>query len=89
MALGIAVEFNAHVLHSFCVTPGSRPARAKAALVKMGAPVTTGITLTKFVGVVVLAFARTQIFEVSWVTVCVCVVLVSAGAGGWLAGFML
>jgi hypothetical protein len=30
----------------------------------MGAPVTSGITLTKFAGVVVLAFARTQIFEV-------------------------
>jgi hypothetical protein len=34
----------------------------------MGAPVTSGITFTKFVGVVVLAFARTQIFEVSWHT---------------------
>jgi hypothetical protein len=31
---------------------------------QMGAPVTSGITLTKFAGVVVLAFARTQIFEV-------------------------
>jgi Niemann-Pick C1 protein len=65
MALGIAVEFCAHILHSFCVSHGSRQARARAALVKMGAPVTSGITLTKFAGVVVLAFARTQIFEVS------------------------
>lgn len=65
MALGIAVEFCAHILHSFCVSHGSRVARAKAALIKMGAPVTSGITLTKFAGVVVLAFARTQIFEVS------------------------
>lgn len=64
MALGIAVEFCAHILHSFCVSHGSRIARAKAALIKMGAPVTSGITLTKFAGVVVLAFARTQIFEV-------------------------
>jgi Niemann-Pick C1 protein len=64
MALGIAVEFCAHILHSFCVSHGSRQARARAALVKMGAPVTSGITLTKFAGVVVLAFARTQIFEV-------------------------
>jgi Niemann-Pick C1 protein len=67
MALGIAVEFCAHILHSFCVSHGSRATRAKAALVKMGAPVTSGITLTKFAGVVVLAFARTQIFEVSGV----------------------
>jgi Niemann-Pick C1 protein len=64
MALGIAVEFCAHVLHAFCTGHGSRAARARAALVKMGASVTSGITLTKFAGVVVLAFARTQIFEV-------------------------
>lgn len=36
-------------------------------LVKMGALVAGGIALTKFPGVVVLAFARTQIFEVSFV----------------------
>jgi Niemann-Pick C1 protein len=66
MALGIAVEFCAHILHSFCVSHGSRQARARAALIKMGAPVTSGITLTKFAGVVVLAFARTQIFEVGF-----------------------
>lgn len=35
MALGIAVEFCAHVLHAFCVSHGSRPARARAALVKV------------------------------------------------------
>jgi hypothetical protein len=124
MALGIAVEFCAHILHSFCVSHGSRVARARAALIKvrerhvcgarahgclararalvmpaphsrhaaaaraqprraharsprsvalphhttlrhqMGAPVTSGITFTKFAGVAVLAFARTQIFEV-------------------------
>jgi Niemann-Pick C1 protein len=63
MALGIAVEFCAHVLHSFVVSHGSRVVRARAALLKMGAPVTLGITLTKLVGVGVLAFARTQIFE--------------------------
>jgi hypothetical protein len=41
------------------------------ALSQMGAPVTSGITLTKFAGVVVLAFARTQIFEVrSWYYYC-------------------
>lgn len=64
MALGIAVEFCAHVLHAFCTGHGSRRARAQAALVKMGASVASGITLTKFAGVVVLAFARTQIFEI-------------------------
>jgi hypothetical protein len=81
MALGIAVEFNAHILHSFCVTPGTRPARARAALVKMGAPVTTGITLTKFAGVVVLAFARTQIFEVYYFRLYLALVILGAAHG--------
>ncbi len=64
MSLGIAVEFCAHILHAFVVGHGSRRARAKGALVKMGASVLSGITLTKFIGVMVLAFAQTQIFEV-------------------------
>jgi hypothetical protein len=81
MALGIAVEFNAHILHSFCVTPGPRPARARAALVKMGAPVTTGITLTKFVGVIVLAFAKTQIFEVYYFRLYLALVILGAAHG--------
>lgn len=47
-----------------------RAARSRAALVSVGASVLSGVTLTKLVGVAVLAFARTQIFEV----------------GGWAAG---
>eukprot|EP00879_Flechtneria_rotunda_P012269 GHRR01012815.1.p1 GENE.GHRR01012815.1~~GHRR01012815.1.p1 ORF type:complete len:1130 (+),score=344.72 GHRR01012815.1:967-4356(+) len=81
MALGIAVEFCAHILHSFCVSHGSRVARAKAALVKMGAPVTSGITLTKFAGVVVLAFARTQIFEVYYFRLYLALVILGAAHG--------
>lgn len=64
MALGIAVEFHVHILHAFCVARGSRAQRASAALVNMGASVLSGITLTKCVGVAVLAGAATQIFEV-------------------------
>lgn len=64
MSLGIAVEFCAHVLHAFSVAQGSRQERADAALRKMGASVLSGITLTKLAGVIVLAFAQTQIFEV-------------------------
>jgi hypothetical protein len=37
MALGISVEFCAHILHSFCVSHGSRATRAKAALIKVRA----------------------------------------------------
>ena len=64
MSLGIAVEFCAHVLHSFGVARGTRRARAELALRSVGASVLSGITLTKFAGVSVLAFAQTRIFEV-------------------------
>jgi Niemann-Pick C1 protein len=123
MALGIAVEFTAHVLHAYMVAqppqpppqppagsaasgldrasgpfaapsldvwrgaespqagrrgaagggsagtpppapPSMRLLRAQAALVSVGASVTSGVTLTKLVGVAVLAFATTRIFEV-------------------------
>jgi predicted RND superfamily exporter protein len=59
MALGIAVEFCAHVVHAFVVTPGTRPARAAAALREVGASVLSGITLTKIVGAAMLAHSRT------------------------------
>lgn len=63
MALGIAVEFCAHIVHAFGVAPGTRAQRMAAALEKTGASVLSGITLTKLVGVAVLAGAQTQIFE--------------------------
>ena len=50
MALGISVEFCAHLMRAFVVSPGSRPARTATALVEVGASVLSGITLTKFVG---------------------------------------
>jgi hypothetical protein len=63
---------------------------SSAALVKMGAPVTSGITLTKFAGVVVLAFARTQIFEVGVRNGQLCACRVRVGAlKGVLQSFRL
>lgn len=52
MGLGIAVEFQAHLLHAFLVLDpaASRTDRAQAALVDVGASVLSGITLTKFAG---------------------------------------
>ena len=49
-ALGISVEFCAHVVHAFVVAPGTRPERMTAAVTDVGASVLSGITLTKFVG---------------------------------------
>ena len=50
MALGIAVEFCAHIVHAFLVAAGSRQQRMATALQDMGASVLSGITITKFAG---------------------------------------
>ena len=50
MALGIAVEFCAHLVHAFLEARGARAERSAAALRSAGAAVLSGITLTKFIG---------------------------------------
>lgn len=66
MAVGISVEFCSHLVHSFSVSvEESRVLRATDALTKMGSSVFSGITLTKFGGIIVLGFAKSQIFQVS------------------------
>ncbi|KAK1304424.1 hypothetical protein QJS10_CPB11g02148 [Acorus calamus] len=64
MSIGIAVEFCVHIAHAFAVSNGDRGQRAKEALGTMGASVFSGITLTKLVGVIVLRFAKSEVFVV-------------------------
>ena len=73
ICVGIGVEFCAHIARSFTVPSTSilerapargKEARAWAALVNVGGSVFNGITITKLLGVFVLAFTRSKIFEV-------------------------
>ncbi|XP_010538733.1 PREDICTED: Niemann-Pick C1 protein-like [Tarenaya hassleriana] len=64
MSVGIAVEFCVHITHAFSVSSGDKNQRMKEALATMGASVFSGITLTKLVGVIVLGFARSEVFVV-------------------------
>lgn len=65
MAVGISVEFCSHTTRAFAVASrGNRIERATNALSHMGSSVLSGITITKFVGIVVLAFAKSQIFQI-------------------------
>ncbi|KAL4186468.1 hypothetical protein AMTRI_Chr09g34040 [Amborella trichopoda] len=64
MSIGIAVEFCVHITHAFLQSDGDRTHRMKEALGTMGASVFSGITLTKLVGVIVLRFARSEVFVV-------------------------
>ena len=63
--VGISVEFCSHMTRAFSVNIGrDRIERATNVLTNMGSSVLSGITLTKFGGILVLAFAKSKIFTV-------------------------
>ena len=62
-ALGLAVEFCNHVGMNFMRQTGTKEARAKKALAELGSSVLVGIASTKFIGVIVMAFAPSTIFR--------------------------
>ncbi|PON78470.1 Niemann-Pick C type protein [Trema orientale] len=76
MSIGIAVEFCVHIMHAYLVSHGDRNHRMKEALRTMGASVFSGITLTKLVGVIVLCFARSEIFVVYYFQMYLALVLI-------------
>lgn len=73
ICVGIGVEFCAHIARAFTFAPkinsvglatASKTMRAHYALRTVGGSVFTGICMTKFIGVCVLAFTTSKIFEV-------------------------
>jgi Niemann-Pick C1 protein len=89
ICVGISVEFCAHVARAFTIPSASileraqskfrgREARAWAALVNVGGSVFSGITVTKLLGIFVLAFTRTKIFEVYYFRVWLALVVWAA-----------
>lgn len=79
MAVGISVEFCSHIARAFTVNRHpSKVERAKEALARMGSSVFSGITLTKFSGIVVLYFSKSQIFQVFYFRMYVGIVVFGA-----------
>uniref|UniRef100_T1L5T1 SSD domain-containing protein n=1 Tax=Tetranychus urticae TaxID=32264 RepID=T1L5T1_TETUR len=79
MASGISVEFCSHITHAYLMSnDASRVKRSQEALATMGSSVLSGITLTKFAGVVVLAWATSQIFVVFYFRMYFGIVIIGA-----------
>jgi Niemann-Pick C1 protein len=82
MCVGISVEFCAHTAREFAICiHGTRIERAKYAVAYMGTSVFSGITLTKILGIVVLAFSHSQLFQVFYFRMYLSVCLIGASHG--------
>lgn len=89
ICVGIGVEFCAHIARAFMFPSRSivenaksrfrgRDARAWTALVNVGSSVFSGITITKLLGVFVLAFTRSKIFEIYYFRIWLALVIFAA-----------
>ncbi|KAL3422081.1 patched sphingolipid transporter [Phlyctema vagabunda] len=89
ICVGIGVEFCAHIARAFMFPSRAvmeraknkfrgRDARAWTALVNVGGSVFSGITITKLLGVSVLAFTRSKIFEIYYFRIWLALVVFAA-----------
>jgi len=81
MAIGICIEFCVHIAHAYMEYPGDREQKVHYAMTEMGSSIFSGITITKFLGVSVLALAPSEIFVVYYFRMYMAVVILAATHG--------
>jgi len=81
MAVGISIEFCVHIAHDFITASGTRDERVAHSLTYMGSSVFKGILISDLVGVVVLAFANSQIFLIYYFRMLLLIVLIGGVHG--------
>jgi len=88
-SLGFGVEFCNHIAMNFMKQQGTREQRAKKALGEMGSSVLVGITFTKFIGVIVLAFASSTLFKLYYFRMYLFIIILGAFNGLMLLPVLL
>jgi Niemann-Pick C1 protein len=78
MAMGMCVEFVAHIAHAFSVGSGPGKTRVLDALSTLVGSISSGITMTKFIGICILAFSHSKLFRVYYFRMFMAVVIVGA-----------
>lgn len=91
ICVGLAVEFTVHLTKAFARgdKDDDAPARALYALKTTGASIFTGITMTKVIGITILAFTKSEIFEIYYFRMWASLVFIAAVHGLCLLPIML
>jgi len=88
-SLGFGVEFCNHIGMNFMRQRGNRTERAIKAMKNMGSSVIVGIASTKFLGVLVLAFAPSTLFKLYYFRMYLCIIILGVFNGLFFLPVML